>query len=441
MPWEDVFELDRPGADGRRHDRPGAPGDARGRRRGSSSRCSGRTPRPTSTATSACSSSSPSETADRAGVPAARRPARRHRAPVRVAAARARLPPGGGEHRAHARGARRRTRASTCPASTSELSTPRLLVMEEVAGRPDASRRRRATPAREAARQLLESYYRQILTVGFFHADPHPGNLKWWNDKIYFLDFGMVGEVDADDARAPAAPPHGVLARGRRVPRRRAAHRWPARTSAPTSTSGGFAGRARRARRDRFRDVVAAGDPARADPPGHHRDRRAPRRFACPRRSRSPARRSRRCSSRPPSSTRRSTRSRSPATTSSGTLGGRLRDGADPPARSLYEGQKLKCAPDPARRGDRASRRRAAGAAPPGAVLRHRAARGHDPHGRAPGRARDRGRDVHRRMGVTANETRVGAWVPITLGTIGARPHRRPAHRPFPAAQLRRRLR
>src|SRR5437762_13107845 len=48
---------------------------------------------------------------------------------------------------------------------------------------------------REAARQLLESYYRQILTDGFFHADPHPGNLMWWQDKIYFLDFGMVGEV------------------------------------------------------------------------------------------------------------------------------------------------------------------------------------------------------------------------------------------------------
>src|SRR5438046_9589416 len=51
-------------------------------------------------------------------------------------------------------------------------------------------------PARkEAARQMLESYYRQIIVDGFFHADPHPGNLMWWNDKIYFLDFGMVGEV------------------------------------------------------------------------------------------------------------------------------------------------------------------------------------------------------------------------------------------------------
>ena len=51
-------------------------------------------------------------------------------------------------------------------------------------------------PRKEAARQLLESYYKQILVDGFFHADPHPGNLMWWNDEvIYFLDFGMVGEV------------------------------------------------------------------------------------------------------------------------------------------------------------------------------------------------------------------------------------------------------
>ena len=75
-----------------------------------------------------------------------------------------------------------------------ELSSERLLVMEEIQGVP--IRRAPAGPARaEAARQLLESYYAQILTEGFFHADPHPGNLLWWRDGIYFLDFGMVGEI------------------------------------------------------------------------------------------------------------------------------------------------------------------------------------------------------------------------------------------------------
>src|SRR5438445_10990597 len=80
------------------------------------------------------------------------------------------------------------------PAVYQEYTTPRLLVMEEVQGVP--IRMAEDSPERkEAAKQLLESYYRQILTDGFFHADPHPGNLMWWNDKIYFIDFGMVGEL------------------------------------------------------------------------------------------------------------------------------------------------------------------------------------------------------------------------------------------------------
>jgi ubiquinone biosynthesis protein len=80
------------------------------------------------------------------------------------------------------------------PAVFGEFSSSRLLVMEEIQGIP--IRLAPEGPARtEAARQLLESYYRQILTDGFFHADPHPGNLLWWNDRIYFLDFGMIGEL------------------------------------------------------------------------------------------------------------------------------------------------------------------------------------------------------------------------------------------------------
>jgi predicted unusual protein kinase regulating ubiquinone biosynthesis (AarF/ABC1/UbiB family)/nucleotide-binding universal stress UspA family protein len=80
------------------------------------------------------------------------------------------------------------------PGVYKEYTTPRLLVMEEIQGVP--IRRSEDSPERkEAAKQLLESYYRQILSDGFFHADPHPGNLMWADGKIYFLDFGMVGEV------------------------------------------------------------------------------------------------------------------------------------------------------------------------------------------------------------------------------------------------------
>ncbi|HEX9122427.1 MAG TPA: AarF/UbiB family protein [Actinomycetota bacterium] len=78
-----------------------------------------------------------------------------------------------------------------------DLSSSRLLVMEEIQGVP-ISKAPMGAERKEAARQLLESYYKQILTDGFFHADPHPGNLMWWQDRIYFLDFGMVGEVGAE---------------------------------------------------------------------------------------------------------------------------------------------------------------------------------------------------------------------------------------------------
>ncbi|HZR00117.1 MAG TPA: AarF/UbiB family protein [Chloroflexota bacterium] len=81
------------------------------------------------------------------------------------------------------------------PAIYPQYSTARLLVMEEVQGTPVLQAP--AGPERlEAARQLLESYYHQVMTEGFFHADPHPGNMKWWNDRIYLLDLGMVGEVE-----------------------------------------------------------------------------------------------------------------------------------------------------------------------------------------------------------------------------------------------------
>jgi predicted unusual protein kinase regulating ubiquinone biosynthesis (AarF/ABC1/UbiB family) len=75
-----------------------------------------------------------------------------------------------------------------------EFTSSRLLVLEDIQGVP--IREAPPGPARkEAAEQVIEAYYRQILTDGFFHADPHPGNLLWWRDRIYFLDLGMVGEV------------------------------------------------------------------------------------------------------------------------------------------------------------------------------------------------------------------------------------------------------
>ena len=46
-------------------------------------------------------------------------------------------------------------------------------------------------------RLLIRCYLKQLLEDGFFHADPHPGNLLVMDSgHLAFFDFGMVGRID-----------------------------------------------------------------------------------------------------------------------------------------------------------------------------------------------------------------------------------------------------
>ncbi|KAM0942588.1 putative ABC-type Cd(2+) transporter [Dioscorea sansibarensis] len=48
----------------------------------------------------------------------------------------------------------------------------------------------------QIASRAIEAYLIQILKTGFFHADPHPGNLAIDRDgSIIYYDFGMMGEI------------------------------------------------------------------------------------------------------------------------------------------------------------------------------------------------------------------------------------------------------
>jgi predicted unusual protein kinase regulating ubiquinone biosynthesis (AarF/ABC1/UbiB family) len=48
----------------------------------------------------------------------------------------------------------------------------------------------------EVADILMRAYLKQVLEVGFFHADPHPGNIAVQpGPVVVLLDFGMVGEI------------------------------------------------------------------------------------------------------------------------------------------------------------------------------------------------------------------------------------------------------
>ena len=49
------------------------------------------------------------------------------------------------------------------------------------------------------AKRGAESYFKQVLIHGFFHADPHPGNIYVLkHNVICFLDFGMMGRIDEE---------------------------------------------------------------------------------------------------------------------------------------------------------------------------------------------------------------------------------------------------
>jgi ubiquinone biosynthesis protein len=80
-----------------------------------------------------------------------------------------------------------------------EFSTPELLVMEYIDGvRVDDLARIRefGVSTRKIAENGFYAYMKQIFEDGFFHGDPHPGNLLVTPRGILvFLDFGIVGVI------------------------------------------------------------------------------------------------------------------------------------------------------------------------------------------------------------------------------------------------------
>src|ERR1044072_4997105 len=46
---------------------------------------------------------------------------------------------------------------------------------------------------------IYRAYFKQLLEDGFFHADPHPGNLLVMSDgRLAVFDFGMVGRISEE---------------------------------------------------------------------------------------------------------------------------------------------------------------------------------------------------------------------------------------------------
>ena len=85
-----------------------------------------------------------------------------------------------------------------CPRVYPELCSEQCLVMEYIEGIPIGDTKRLVEVGynlSEIGEKMLDNYATQILEHGFFHADPHPGNILVREGKIVYIDLGMTGRL------------------------------------------------------------------------------------------------------------------------------------------------------------------------------------------------------------------------------------------------------
>jgi ubiquinone biosynthesis protein len=84
------------------------------------------------------------------------------------------------------------------PKVVRQWSTRRVFMLDLVEGRPLKHVMEEASveEGHRIAHQIMEATYQQVFEHGFFHGDPHPGNLFVSPDgKLVFLDFGIAGTL------------------------------------------------------------------------------------------------------------------------------------------------------------------------------------------------------------------------------------------------------
>lgn len=91
---------------------------------------------------------------------------------------------------------------ATCPKIYRNLSNSKVLVMEYIEGLEIEDREgllAEGYDLNEIGIKLSDNYIKQIVEDGFFHADPHPGNIRIRDGKIVWIDLGMMGRLSARD--------------------------------------------------------------------------------------------------------------------------------------------------------------------------------------------------------------------------------------------------
>ena len=87
-----------------------------------------------------------------------------------------------------------------CPSPYMALCSEHVVVMDFVQGILIAKPERLVDAGydlTEIGTKLVDNYARQVLDDGFFHADPHPGNIIISGGRIVFIDLGMMGRLSA----------------------------------------------------------------------------------------------------------------------------------------------------------------------------------------------------------------------------------------------------
>ena len=92
----------------------------------------------------------------------------------------------------------------TTPKLYHEYSTGHVLVMEYIDGYPlddVESLQNAGYDMDEIGTKFVNNFVKQVMDDGFFHADPHPGNVKIRDGKIVWIDMGMMGRLSEKDRR------------------------------------------------------------------------------------------------------------------------------------------------------------------------------------------------------------------------------------------------
>ena len=90
----------------------------------------------------------------------------------------------------------------TSPVAYPQYSCESVLVMEFVQGTEISHTeelRQQGVDVNALARRVCQSYVTQVLDDGFFHADPHPGNILARDGDVVWIDLGMVGTLTVSE--------------------------------------------------------------------------------------------------------------------------------------------------------------------------------------------------------------------------------------------------